>query len=103
MIHMEMTKVYILSAEEGEIEMVFLNESDRNEMALAIFQEGVYERFMYEYNHYGKWNEENYVEVYATSPEVENPVVAMWVDRLTLCETLTHEKMWTYESALIGG
>ena len=35
--------------------------------------------------------------------EVENPAVAMWADRLTLCETLTHEKMWTYESALIGG
>ena len=50
-------------------------------MALAIFQEGVYGRFMYEYNHYGKWNEENYVEVYATNPEVENSVVAMLIGR----------------------
>ena len=98
-----MAKVYILSAKEGEIEMVFLNESDRNEMALAIFQEGVYELFMYEYNHYGKWNEENYVEDYVINPEVENPVVAMWADRLALDETLTHEKIWTYESTLIGG
>ena len=100
---MQTTKVYIKSAKEGEIEMVFLCECDRNEMALAIFQEGVYERFVYEYNHYGKWNEENHVEAYALIPEVENPVVAMWVDRLTLCETVTHEKMWTYESIMVEG
>ena len=102
MINMKVTKAYTLAVNERE-EMVFLNESDRNEMALAFFQEGTYERFMLEYNWYGDSYEEDYLPVFAANPLVENPMVAMWAERFYGCETLSREDIWTYETIIVEG
>jgi hypothetical protein len=99
---MKVTKAYTLAVNDRE-EMVFLNESDRNEMALAFFQEGTYERFMLEYNWYGAAYEHDYIPIYASNPYVENPLVAMWAQRLYGLEKLAMEDIWAYDTTIVEG
>ena len=80
---------YLLSMENGEIDWVFNNESDRNEMALAIFEEEIDEHFMYEYNRYGEYFERDYIDIYGSIEEV-------WRWRMSVIKDVTHEHMWTY-------
>lgn len=96
MINMKLTKAYALSYDET-VELVFADESDRNEMALALWQEGTYERFMYEYNQCGALFEENYIHEYLRIPGIDAKA-AMWADRLILCSTVTSEHLWTYDT-----
>jgi hypothetical protein len=100
MINMKLAKAYALSYEES-VELVFTNESERNEMALAFWQEGTYERFMYEYNHYGAHFEEDYLPEYMGIPGI-NAKIAMWTDRLILCSTVASERLWTYDATLVA-
>ena len=102
MIHMKVTKAYTLAVNDRE-EMVFLNESDRNEMALAFFQEGTYERFMLDYNWYGAERERDYLPVYEANPLVENPMIALWAWRLGAVEKLSMEDIWAYETTIVEG
>ena len=96
MINMKLTKAYALSY-DSSIELVFTDESDRNEMALAFWQEGTYERFMYEYNRCGDMLEEYYLQEYLAIPGIDAKA-AMWADRLTLCSTVASEGLWTYDT-----
>lgn len=75
---MKLSKIYVLSAEDNQIEMAFTNESDRNEMALAIFQENFYAFAMRMLNWYGEVNYQ-----------------AAW--------TIQNEDIWTYESIFVEG
>lgn len=93
---MKFTKAYVLSY-DNSIELVFTDESERNEMALAFWQEGTYERFMYEYNRCGDMLEEEYLQGYLEIPDIDAKA-AMWADRLTLCSTVTSESLWTYDT-----
>lgn len=52
---MKITKGYVIAYEYGWYEMTFLNESERNEMALAIYEEMVY----YLWSHFLNWYDEN--------------------------------------------
>lgn len=88
------TKGYVLSTEVEEY--VFLNENDRNEMALAIFEEEIDECFMYEYNHYGEYFEKNYIDIYGSIEEV-------WHWRMLVIKGTTHEHMWTYDVQIVEG
>ena len=103
MINMEFTKAYILSYCEGEVELVFLNESDRNEMALAFWQEGTYEGFMWEYTQYGEFFKENNLKPYLACHSPEEALKMMWADRLTLCQTNAFEHLWTYDTTIVEG
>jgi hypothetical protein len=78
--------------------MVFSNESDRNEMALAYFQEYLYEYFMSEYNQIGEFLETHTIEHCA---DYENSAKALWEDRYTLCRTLACEDIATYTADFI--
>ena len=100
---MKFTKAYILSYREGEVELVFLNESDRNEMALAFWQEGTYEGFMWEYTQYGKYFEEDAIEPYLERYMPEEALKMMWADRLILCQTNASEHLWTYDTMVVEG
>ena len=100
---MKFTKAYILSYGEGEVELVFLNESDRNEMALAFWQEGTYEGFMWEYTQYGEIFEEDHIETYLEWYMPKEALKMMWADRLILCQTNTSEHLWTYETTIVEG
>ena len=100
---MKFTKAHILSYDEGKVELVFLNESDRNEMALAFWQEGTYEGFMWEYTQYGEIFEEDYIESYLEYCTPEEALKMMWADRLTLCQTNASEHLWTYETTIVEG
>jgi hypothetical protein len=96
MINMKLIKAYALSYDES-VDLVFTDESDRNEMALAFWQEGTYERFMYEYNRCGDRLEEYYLQEYLAIPGIDAKA-AMWADRLTLCSTVASESLWTYDT-----
>lgn len=87
---------YLLSMENGEIDLIFDNEFDRNEMALAIFEEEIDEHFMYEYNHYGEYFEQNYIDIYGSIEEV-------WRWRMLVIKGTTHEHMWTYDVQIVEG
>ena len=52
---MKITKGYVVAYECGWYEMIFTNESDRNEMALAIYEEMVY----YLWARFLNWYDEN--------------------------------------------
>lgn len=52
---MKITKGYVVAYEYDWYEMTFLNESDRNEMALAIYEEMVY----YLWSRFLNWYDEN--------------------------------------------
>ena len=52
---MKITKSYVVAYEHDWYEMVFTNESDRNEMALVIYEEMVYYLWMRFLN----WYDEN--------------------------------------------
>ena len=99
---MKVTKAYTLAVNDRE-EMVFLNESDRNEMALEFFQESIYERFMLDYNWYGTGHERDYLPIYEANPLVENPMIALWAWRLSVAEELAMEDIWTYETTIVEG
>ena len=103
MMNMKFTKAYNLSYCEGEFELVFLNESDRNEMALAFWQEGTYEGFMWEYTEYGDIFEEDHIEPYLECYSPEEALKMMWADRLTLCQTNASEHLWTYDTTVVEG
>ena len=94
-------KLYALSY-ESNVELVFANESERNEMALAFWQEDVYERFMYEYNRHGDIFEEVSLQDYMDIPSIDAKT-AMWADRLILCSTVASEHLWTYDTVLVEG
>ena len=73
---MKRIKGYVVSYEYNWYEMVFKNEVDRNEMALAIYEEMVY----YIWSRFLNWYDEN-----------------------DLCEAMrvVHENMFTYETTIV--
>lgn len=75
---MKFTKGYVLSADDNQFELVFTNESDRNEMALAIFEEDYYAFAMRMLNWYGDVNYK-----------------AAW--------TVQYERIWTYDTTIVEG
>lgn len=87
---MKKTKGYVLATEVEEY--VFLNESDRNEMALAIYQEDVFNRFNIEANWYAEHHEEM-LEFYTKAE--------MFARMLSKCIVMTCEDIWTYDTTII--
>lgn len=93
---MLIVKGYVVA--DGELfETVCLDESDRNEIALSLFQEGVYERFMLEYNWYGDSFESDFCECgFKTIEE-------LWADRLKSAIFDTNENIFAYETTVVMG
>ena len=103
---METKKIYYLYAECGEVEMAFLNESDRNEMALAYFQQYSYERFMYEYNQCADIYENPFCEyadprLFPAHYPREDILKEGWAERMKKAEETTLERIFTYEMDLV--
>ena len=73
---MKMTKGYVVAYEHDWYEMVFTNESDRNEMALAIHDEMLYYIWTRFLNWYGE-------------------------DDLEEAERVVKENMFTYETMIV--
>lgn len=90
---MKFTKAYVLAVNELE-EYVFLNESDRNEMALAVFQEDVMSRFNLTVNWYSTY--------YADMTEVMGEEHTRKLILARCCEE-TMEDMFTYETKIVEG
>ena len=90
---MKFTKAYVLAINELE-EYVFLNESDRNEMALAVFQEDTMNRFNFTINWYGSY--------YADMVEVLGAELTH-KNILARCRKETMEDMFTYETKIVEG
>ena len=86
---------YLLSMEVNEMDVIFENESDRNEVALALFEEELYEHFMYEYNNCGFFEEE-YIEIYGS-------IEGVWRWRMEVIKGHLHEIMWSYEVIMVEG
>lgn len=84
------TKGYVLATEVEEY--VFLNESDRNEMALALYQEDVFNRFNIEANWYAEYHEE--MLKFYTEAE-------MFARMISQCIAMTREDIWTYDTTII--
>ena len=75
---MKMTKGYVVAYEYDWYEMVFTNESDRNEMALAIHDVMLY----YIWARFLNWYGEDYLEE---------------------AERVVKENMFTYETMIVEG
>ena len=76
---MKFANGYVLSVEdETQLELVFTNEADRNEMALAIFEENFYAFAMRMLNWYGEVN-------YQAAAQVQS------------------ENIWTYNTKIVEG
>ena len=86
------TKGYVLATEVEEY--VFLNESDRNEMALAVYQEDVLNRFNIEAN----WYTEHHEEMLEFYTEAE-----IFARMLSKCIVMTSEDIWTYDTIIMEG
>lgn len=93
MVNMKITKGFVLAANETE-EYVFTNESDRNEMALAIYEEDVFNRFNIEANWYSGY--------YADMREYL-PCHAILVYVLRAAHEAIFENMMTYETNIVEG
>ena len=88
---MKFTKAYVLAVNELE-EYVFLNESDRNEMALAIFQEDIINRFNLTFNWYSSYYADM-VKVLGEEPTRKHI--------LARCCNETMEDMFTYNTTIV--
>ena len=75
---MKITKGYVVAYEYDWYEMVFINESDRNEMALAIHDEMLYYIWARFLNRYGE-------------------------DGLEEAKRVVKENMFTYETMIVEG
>ena len=90
---MKITKGFVLAANEAE-EYVFTNESDRNEMALAIYEEAVFNHFNIEAN----W----YTSYYADMMEYTS-AKAVLARMVRDAYEIVFENMLTYETKLVEG
>ena len=93
MINMKIVKGYVLAADETE-EYVFLNESDRNEMALAIYQEDTLNRFNLEVNWYASYHKDM-LEFLPKETILDAILQGVHTD--------TMENMFTYETKVVEG
>ena len=91
MMNMKVTKCYILAVNDME-EYVFSNENDRNEMALAIYQEDMYNRFALIVNWYSEYYNE-LVQVLGVQKTRANLRVR--------AHNETMEDMFTYEASFV--
>ena len=90
---MKFAKAYALAVNELE-EYVFLNESDRNEMALAVFQEDMMNRFNLTVNWYSSY----YADMAkALGAELTHKNI------LARCREETMEDMFTYKTKIVEG
>lgn len=90
---MKITKGYVLAANETE-EYVFSNESDRNEMALAIYEEDMLNHFNIEAN----W----YTNYFTDMLEYLSPK-AVLKKMLRDAHEAVFENMFTYETVIVEG
>lgn len=93
MIDMKITKGFVLAVNETE-EYVFTNESDRNEMALAIYEEDVFSHFFIEVNWYGR---------YYTDMAEYLSHDAIFARMLRDAHEVVNENMLTYETNIVEG
>ena len=91
MMNMKVTKCYILAVNDME-EYVFSNENDRNEMALAIYQEDMSNRFALIVNWYSEYYNE-LVQVLGVQKTRANLRVR--------AHNETMEDMFTYEASFV--
>ena len=90
---MKFIKGYVLAPNETE-EYVFTNESDRNEMALAIYQEDTFGHFNIEAN----W----YTDYFSDLLEYLSPE-AVLNKMLRDAHEAVIENMFTYETVIVEG
>lgn len=88
---MKITKGFVLAANETE-EYVFTNESDRNEMALAIYEENVFNHFNIEANWYASYYED--MLEYLKPKAIMNKL-------LRDAHEVVNENMLTYETNIV--
>ena len=88
----------------NEIDLIFFNEQDRNEMALAYREQCIYEQFMYDYNRRRNYfaNSDHMNPIFFPEGMTNSEIyVKIWTDRYHEIVRLVSEYIFCYEVEII--